>query len=223
MKKMMLGPLALAVLGTNSALAADLGRTYTKSSPPVYLPAEPVYSWTGFYVGGHLGGAFSGGSIFDKSRFAGGLQVGGDYQLAPNWIVGVEGQYSWLSGGAQAARFSTVNLRQDRNALGSITGRIGYVSGPTLLYVKGGWAYQDTTYGVARPNSFTLDNKNGGYTIGTGFEYLFASNWSSKIEYQYYNFGSTRFVAVSPAGLVTAGSFDNNVHSVKVGLNYRFK
>jgi outer membrane immunogenic protein len=222
----MLGALALAVLGTNSGLAADLGRPYAKAPPPADVLAEPIYRWTGFYVGGHLGGAFGSRSIFgNDTRFAGGLQVGADYQLAPNWVVGIEGQYSWLSGSAQTARFSTFNLTRDRNALGSITGRLGYASGPTLLYVKGGYAYQDTTYGVASlagPLGFTLNGNKSGYTIGAGLEYLFTPNWSTKIEYQYYNFGRTRFVGVSPTGIVTTRSFDNNEHSVKVGLNYRF-
>jgi len=222
----MLGALALAMLGTNSGLAADLGRPYSKAPPPADVLAEPIYRWTGFYVGGHLGGAFGSRAIFgNDTRFAGGLQVGGDYQLAPNWVVGIEGQYSWLSGSAQTARFSTFNLTRDRNALGSITGRLGYASGPTLLYVKGGYAYQDTTYGVASlagPLGFTLNGNKSGYTIGAGLEYLFTSNWSTKIEYQYYDFGRTRFVGVSRTGIVTTRSFDNNEHSVKLGVNYRF-
>lgn len=224
MKRMMLGVVALAGLSTNSGLAADLSRPYTKAPPPAYLPAEPIYRWTGFYLGGHLGGAFGSRSIFgNDSRFAGGLQVGADYQFASNWVVGIEGQYSWLAGSAQTARFSTFDLTRDRKALGSITGRLGYASGPALLYVKGGYAYQDTTYGIAGPIGFTLNgNKKSGYTVGAGLEYLFTPNWSTKIEYQYYNFGRARFVGVSPAGIVAARSFDNNVHSVKVGLNYRF-
>lgn len=132
----------------------------------------------------------------------------------------------WLSGDARTAHFGTFDLTRDRKALGSVTGRLGYTRGPSLLYVKGGYAYQDTSFGVASigvPTSVALSgNKKNGYTVGGGLEYLFTPNWSGKIEYQYYNFGKGRFVGVSPGGLVTAGSFDNNVHAVKVGLNYRF-
>ena len=227
MKGMMLVALAAAVLGTNSVLAADLSQPYTKAPPTAYSPAEPIYRWTGFYVGGHLGGAFGSRSIFgNDTRFAGGLQVGGDYQFAPNWVVGIEGQYSWLGGNSHTAHFSTFNLARDRKALGSITGRLGYAFGPTLLYVKGGYAYQDTTYGVAslsEPVGVSFNgNKKSGYTVGAGLEYLFAPNWSTKLEYQYYNFGRAHFIAADPVGIVTARSFDNNVHSIKVGLNYRF-
>ncbi|MCB1414154.1 MAG: porin family protein, partial [Xanthobacteraceae bacterium] len=59
MKKFLLGTVALIALGaTAPALAADMAaRPYTKA--PAYVPA-PVYNWTGFYIGGHVGGAFGG-------------------------------------------------------------------------------------------------------------------------------------------------------------------
>src|SRR6478609_7080811 len=99
MKKLLLGTVALVALGAAPALAADLAaRPYTKA--PAY--AAPIYNWTGFYVGGHIGGAFGGDNNFsglggsNDGRFLGGVQVGADYQFAPNWVLGVEGQYSWL-------------------------------------------------------------------------------------------------------------------------------
>src|ERR1700735_5390365 len=108
MKKFLLATVALVALGaTVPALAADLpARTYTKA--PAY--AAPLYNWTGFYIGGHLGGVFSDNSNFGglttrnngNGRFLGGLQGGADYQFAPNWVVGLEAQYSWLSGNVGA-------------------------------------------------------------------------------------------------------------------------
>src|SRR5215212_3771509 len=100
MKKFLLATVALVAFGvTVPALAADLGaRPYTKA--PAYV--APIYNWTGFYIGGHVGGAFAGSNGFggtsDNSdgRFLGGLQIGADYQFAPNWVFGIEGQYSWV-------------------------------------------------------------------------------------------------------------------------------
>ena len=73
--------IALLALGAvEPALAADLAaRPYTKAPP--YAPT-PIYSWTGFYIGGHIGGAFAGdNSLQGDSRFLGGIQGGADYQL----------------------------------------------------------------------------------------------------------------------------------------------
>src|SRR5712675_2579442 len=101
MKKFLLATVALVALGaTVPALAADLAaRPYNKA--PAY--AAPIYNWTGFYIGGHIGGAFSGSSNFNSlvlsdysARLMGGVQAGADWQFAPNWLVGVEGQYSFL-------------------------------------------------------------------------------------------------------------------------------
>jgi outer membrane immunogenic protein len=235
MKKFLLGTVALVALGAISpTLAADLAARPGYTKAPVY--AQPIYNWTGFYIGGHLGGAFDGNNSFNGTlnnnnndgRFMGGVQGGYDYQFAPNWVMGIEGQYSWLGDnnngvaftGAAAGLVYTNNVR----ALGSVTGRLGYTWGPGLLYVKGGYAYADYTESLTFggvPQMFALNNNHhDGYTVGAGLEYMFAQNWSAKVEYQYYNFGSTSFV--TPAVLVPFGSTRDDEHTVKAGINYRF-
>src|SRR4051795_10497251 len=100
MKKILIGAAAsAAVLATiaGPALAADMpARTYSKA--PVYTAPALVYNWTGFYIGGHVGGAFAGDNSLQggSARFLGGVQAGFDYQFAPNWVMGIEAQYSWL-------------------------------------------------------------------------------------------------------------------------------
>jgi outer membrane immunogenic protein len=228
--KFVLGTVALmAFSATAPALAADLGGApYNKA--PAY--AAPIYNWTGFYVGGHLGGAFSADNSFSglvltnhDARFLGGVQVGADYQFAPNWVVGLEGQYSWLGRSNNSAIFpARLVYSNDQRALGSVTGRVGYVWGPALLYVKGGYAYSDNRETLALagiPIAFTLDRRHrDGYTIGAGAEYMLAQSWSAKVEYQYYDFGSSRFIA--PAAMAALGSFRNDEHTLKAGVNYRF-
>jgi len=234
MKKFLLGTVALIALGaTVPALAADLAaRPYTKAPPAVYAP---IYNWTGFYIGGHVGGAFSGDNSFagttngsDDGRFLGGVQIGADYQFAPNWVLGIEGQWSWLGNNNNGVAFTGAGAgfvyNNDQRGLGSVTGRVGYTWGPALLYVKGGYAYSDysdsLTFGGA-PQAFALNSSHhDGYTVGAGLEYMFAQNWSAKIEYQYYDFGKTNFV--TPAVLTPFGSTRNDEHTVKAGLNYRF-
>ena len=57
MKSVFLSAVALTALAL-PAFAADMPpRTYTKV--PV-TPPQAVYNWTGFYIGGHLGGSFAG-------------------------------------------------------------------------------------------------------------------------------------------------------------------
>jgi outer membrane immunogenic protein len=212
MKKILLATVALVALGaTVPALAADLAaRPYTKA--PAYV-ATPIYNWTGFYIGGHVGGAFGGDNNIlapgfasgNEGRFMGGVQAGYDYQFAPNWVMGLEANYSFLDTGSSFAN----------RGLGSVTGRLGYTWGPAMLYAKGGYAWADSRFS----NGFGGNGGRDGYTVGGGLEYMFTQNWSGKIEYQYYDLGS---VNLFDAGGAFAGRFRNDEHTIKAGLNYRF-
>ena len=235
MKKLLLATVALSTFAA-PALGADLAaRPYYNKAPAYAAPAyAPIYNWTALYIGGHVGGAFSGNSGFNGSvlsdsgsRVLGGLQAGYDWQFAPNWVIGVEGQYSWLSGNQVNAVFPTAPslvYNNDQRGIGSVTGRFGWTWGPGLLYVKGGYAHSDnreTLTAAGTPVAFALDgNHSDGYTVGAGVEYMFAPNWSARAEYQYYDFGNTRFT--SPTTLASFGSFHNDEHTVKAGINYRF-
>jgi outer membrane immunogenic protein len=227
MKKLLFGAAACLVFAA-PAFAADLRpRTYTKA--PVYTAPEVVYNWTGFYIGGHVGGAFPGDNSLQGSdaRFLGGVQGGFDYQFASNWVVGAEAQYSWLggnSGGGVVFPGGTL-VTGNTDQLGSATARLGYAFGPALLYAKGGYAWRgNNNIGVSvggLPAAFTTSGDHrDGYTVGAGLEYLFAPNWSVKGEYQFYNFGNTTFTA-GPAPIIGA-RFRDDEHTVKLGINYRF-
>jgi outer membrane immunogenic protein len=226
MKRLVLSAAAIVTF-VAPAFAADIpARTYTKA--PVYTAPQVIYNWTGFYIGGHLGGAFASDNSLEASggRFLGGLQGGFDYQFAPNWVLGLEAQYSWLSTNNNGALLPGGALvTSNSNQLGSVAGRLGYTWGPALLYAKGGYAWRDNNnFGVSiggTPVAFTTDaNRRDGYTVGGGLEYMFAPNWSAKAEYQYYNFGNTTFTG-GPAAIVGTRIRDDE-HTAKVGVNYRF-
>src|ERR1700710_619290 len=174
-KKLLLGAAAIVVFAA-PALAADMQpRTYAKA--PAYTAPEVVYNWTGFYIGGHVGGAFAGDNSLagNSGRFLGGVQGGFDYQFAGNWVLGAEAQYSWLANNNNngvlfpGGTLVTSNNRQ----LGSVTGRLGYAWGPALLYGKGGFAWRDNNHLAATvagvPAAFTTTgNHRDGYTVGAG-------------------------------------------------------
>src|ERR1041384_4919777 len=111
MKKILLATAAV-LISASAASAADLAaHPYTKA-PPAYAPPAPIYNWTGFYIGGHIGGAFGGqnnvlapGFLFSNNdgRFMGGGQIGYDTQFSPNWVFGIEANYSFLDTGSNFA------------------------------------------------------------------------------------------------------------------------
>src|SRR6478752_207889 len=100
-----------ALVAAGAASAADLAaRPYAKA--PAYV--EPLFNWTGFYVGGHIGGAWTNqqwinsanttlfgdlapGQGFRQrgSGLMGGAQIGYNWQ-ASNYVFGLEGTISGL-------------------------------------------------------------------------------------------------------------------------------
>ena len=186
MRKLLLSSFALMALFT-VANAADM----PVKAPP--MRAVPAMNWTGFYIGGHIGGAWrddssavggiGGGS---DARFMGGGQVGADYQFWNMWVIGFEANYSALARNNDTTTFAGGFGFNDRTrGLFSATGRLGYAWGPALLYGKAGFAHRDgnesfvTAAGV--PVAFTMSNNSrNGYTVGGGLEYMFMPNWSAK-------------------------------------------
>jgi outer membrane immunogenic protein len=111
--------IAIALLAGVAAVAG-LGHAASAADLPVPPPPPPPPSWTGFYIGVHAGAAWQSApqwSFFDPNSAAGiavlqvntnvpgtpalggvgGLQAGYNWQFAPAWVVGVEGDISWAS------------------------------------------------------------------------------------------------------------------------------
>src|SRR5882757_626245 len=180
MKKFALGMLA-AVAMTGSAFAADMAPRYTKAPPAPVV----VYSWTGCYIGGNVGGGWErtrqtqigkvGGPAIipnndfgssDGSDFTGGGQIGCDYQFANNWVIGIQGMYDYAridsSHIIPAFPAFTSNVRV--KDIYTATGRIGYLFTPQLLgYVKGGGAWTSVDYVINGngPPVFNSENAFG--------------------------------------------------------------
>jgi outer membrane immunogenic protein len=226
MKKIALGMLA-AVAMTGSAFAADMAPRYTKAPPP---PPVVVYSWTGCYLGGNLGGGWErtrqtqigkvdGTAIVPNvdfgsstgSAFIGGAQIGCDYQFANNWVVGIQGMYDTgrIKSSHVIPGFPTFNSNITVKDVYTVTGRLGYLFTPQLLgYVKGGGAWTSVDYVIngTVPVPFNSENAFGvsrsGWTVGGGLEWMFAPGWSVFGEFNYMDFGTKNVNFVAAPGTV---------------------
>jgi outer membrane immunogenic protein len=244
MRKLLLMSAALAMMGV-PAFASDL----QLKAPP--RPA-PVWSWTGFYIGGNFGGGWaqsdwledaaqsgSGGlsppGFLDASVRAsgplGGGQIGFDYQTG--WAVfGIQADAD-LAGlrGTQQNCFPEDGFPQNCvttiKSMGTVTGRVGAAFDRALLYVLGGYAWEHE--GLENPapifsaNAFANETRSG-WTFGVGLEYALIGNWSAFLQYNYMGFGTRDLLFVgSPP---SAGNFTEDIRDsinvVKVGINYRF-
>jgi outer membrane immunogenic protein len=106
-------------------------------------------------------------------------------------------------------------------AFGSVTGRVGVTTGAALFYAKGGYAWADNRLSATVLGATVIDESkvHSGWTVGVGGEYMFAPNWSAKVEYMYADYGSERYLAtLLPPGV----DLGLTTHSVKGGINYHF-
>jgi outer membrane immunogenic protein len=213
-------------------------------------PAVPLvtYNWTGCYVGGHVGGVvseyrttsvFGNSNSFSSAGFAGGGQIGCDYQFAPGWVAGVEGRAAWSSQkNSHAAHVVTATgfripaqLTVINDFLASATARLGYgFADRWLVFVKGGAAWTQekvdiaftTLGGIAVDPNATMTRT--GWTAGTGVEWAFAPHWSTALEYNYYDFGShgVRLTSATNNVFVTIGSLRDTIHEAIIAVDYHF-
>jgi outer membrane immunogenic protein len=222
---------ATLVAAGQPATAADIQRRSrpAQAPPPVMTPV-PVYNWTGFYVGAHGGYAWAdtgwtdtvipGSFSHNSDGFLAGGQVGFNYQIN-NIVLGIEGDLSWadISGGTTSPRFGGETFDSRIDWMGTVTGRVGFAIDNWLIYGKGGFAWANDNLSYTFPGfAGSSESTRTGWTLGAGVEYGFWNNWSAKLEYNYMDFGS-RTVNYAPA---VSFDVDQQVHAVKLGLNYRF-
>jgi|ERR1017187_474120 outer membrane immunogenic protein len=248
MRKNLLASVAFAAICGTPALAADLpikAPAY-KASPPAAL-----YNWTGCYIGGNAGGGWGHKTFTDlattpgvsglipasspEANTSGGVvggQAGCNYQFASNWVVGIEGAGSWanIKGSSDPFFGGKAVFNAQTNWIAATTGRLGYTQDRWLIYAKGGAAWAGDKYQVpltfaGRPFDFQGSETRSGWTLGGGIEWAFWQNWSAKIEYAYYDFGTRSIGLVDSTGNVTLpdpSNISQRIQTVTVGINYHF-
>jgi opacity protein-like surface antigen len=232
------------VLTAAAAAAAPASAADMYGAPGGYKDG-PVYAntWTGFYLGGHLGAAWGRDKVTDLDGF----DVQGEVtknNTGASGVYGLQSGYNWQHGnivfgvevdlGAMDLNHQQSNrdigftdtASLNSGIYGDVTGRLGYAFGPTLIYAKGGFAFFD---GKANANGFQGTMKDTstftGWTLGGGFEYALTPSWSLKAEYQHFDFGSEN--STTPFGVnddcnTCRFSHDLTVDTVKLGMNYHF-
>jgi outer membrane immunogenic protein len=216
------------------------GVNYKFGGPALASSALPARNWTGFHIGVNAGaalsqnhadtGAFPEGAVdIADSGFTGGVQAGHDWQFAPNWVAGIEGDIGFLGINRSFANWNNADnfFGVKADWYGAVRGRLGYSTGPALLYVTGGAAFVSVRNNfdniAPTPDVFASKSETaGGWTVGGGIETALAQNWTAKTEYLYIDAGSQDvFNPDGFLGPVTA-HFDNRFHVFRFGVNYNF-
>ena len=155
--------------GLNYRLGPETGALYDRAP----VAALPQYHWTGFYVGGNFGYAqavdrlaqtATGAGVASASNsddfiitpkgFAGGLQLGYNWQGGGNWLAGFEADIQGTTQNDTTCTplvcFSQTNpagggndalyAKQTIDYFATVRGRVGFVNNNVLYYGTGGAA-----------------------------------------------------------------------------------
>lgn len=204
----------LAILTTVvSASAADLAaRPYTKAPAPI----AAMYDWSGFYIGVNGGGGWSrncwdivtnvfGAPVVPAApegchtatgAVAGG-QLGYRWQSGA-WVFGLEGQGDWANlSGSNGPSLLAGGGGSDRtkiDALGLVTGQVGYAWSNVLFYVKGGgMVARDKYEGFFTATGGVFDKASEtrwGGAVGAGLDFGVAPNVVVGVDYVHGFMGS---------------------------------
>lgn len=210
------------------AVAADMAVKMPVKAPPI--ASAPVYTWTGCYIGGNVGGGWAHTSFTEgpnsgvvgasdgshtASGWLGGGQVGCDYQFASNWVVGVRGMWEGanLTGSNQGPAATeqaggvTFVWHTKTSSVASLVGEVGYLFTPTTkFYGKAGigWVRDrftcDSPCSFIPPPSFVADNNRSGFDLGVGLAWMFAPNWDFFVEYDHMWLGTKTVFFSDPPG-----------------------
>jgi outer membrane immunogenic protein len=202
-------------------IAAGLGGTASADGPYVrpagHRPADvPVYfyDWTGIYVGGLVGGAYTrteweylpDSPQHTFSSFAGGAMVGLQKQWS-NAVFGVEAAYVWSDWERTSASIPVpdLSLTSDVSNLLLVTGKVGHAWQNALAFAKAGYATADVDFATSRTSTgailTTSSAREHGWTAGLGIDYAVLPNIVIGLEYDYVRLNAGgRTQLATPAG-----------------------
>ena len=170
------------------------------------------------------------------------MQGGYNYQTG-NWVFGLETDVGWMDIGQSRSKTYqspvlisppvTLTVRQEVSTdwVWTLRPRIGYASGPYMIYGTAGLAASrisvDASFADSRlpPNAgnFSESDSKFGWTAGIGGAYAFNENWSVRGEWLYTDFGTVRNTWVTPNGYAAfTTEADTRANLLRVGVDYKF-
>ncbi|MDH3741061.1 MAG: outer membrane beta-barrel protein [Hyphomicrobiales bacterium] len=199
--------------------------------------------WTGFYIGGHLGGTWADFDYshnqplvplveplsFDMSSFAGGGQGGYRHQFG-NFVAGFELSYTitdmddTVTSALVADRSRTVMI----DDIFMATVNLGVPWNDWLGYITGGYAGADVdissnviSSGVLTSSSSDWEN---GWTIGAGLEFAVTPNLRIGAQYNYVDLIIDDRFGVQTGGFTLQNhqSIDSEIHQVMARVSWQF-
>ncbi|MBY0227608.1 MAG: outer membrane beta-barrel protein [Hyphomicrobium sp.] len=188
--------------------------------------------FTGIYAGISIGYAHAGSEVTNEiiappvyiftrddigaDDVIGSVSLGYDRQIGSAFVLGVFGDYSFGDLSSNLSLTAASNLDLEVSNMWAVGGRIGVlVTDAMMVYANAGYTEADLDFEGA---DFDLD----GYFVGGGIEQALGRGFFMKLEYRYADYGSTRLFESSSLCCSETLNTDTDVHSFRVGINYKF-
>jgi outer membrane immunogenic protein len=212
-----------AALGLAAGLAAPVAAA-DAPGPEFGAASRVAAAWQGFHVGVHAGyswarydGRLSPGAVgleIEASSVSGGLFAGYDFQVAPQFVVGVEADATLWDPTGTSATVAGV-YRGESDWSGSLRLRAGMTFDRLMLYATGGLAIAEVDYAGPLGRTSRLQF---GYALGAGVEARVTEQVFLRAEYIFTHIGEDEF-ALGPAQRISG---DFSAHTVRLGVGVRF-
>jgi outer membrane immunogenic protein len=203
------------VVSMSAASAADLPAPIYAKAP---VRVDPAFNWSGFYVGGHVGGIWGSSRVFNDgvltesgaptNGVVGGILAGYNWQTGPV-VLGIEGDFGWSDAQGHGVDVdvpppppvvprgpNTYSLRWDSH----IVGKAGFASDKWLIFATGGVAIAGFNFqeGAVPPDPppNNISKAFTGFSVGAGVEYALTQHLLGRLQYIYDDFGGKNYVAL---------------------------
>ena len=178
----------------------------------------------------------------NDTGFTGGIQGGYNYQSG-NWVFGLETDVGWMDIGQSRSNsfvlpsvinppiVATISQEVSTDWVWTLRPRIGWASGPYMLYGTAGLAMSQVEVKASYADNRALGNAGSysdkstktGWAAGIGGAYAFSDNLSARGEWLYTDFGKVRNTWVTPAGYAAfTTEADTRANLLRVGVDYKF-
>ena len=214
---------AFSLVGPVAASAADLPAVQPPPTADIYSP-QPVFNWAGPHVG--LQGGYAWGTA-NEATFGnntspagifGGANIGYDFAMTPNWILGVEADANIGDiSDSMVPLFGPSSVTQKLDYFGTVRGRLGYAMGSNLFYGTAGWAWGHGVRSAVGTPLASNSQSLTGWTVGAGIEHAFTPNVVGRLQYLYTDYGTVNYnlgLGNIPVSLTT--------NSLSLGINLKF-
>jgi outer membrane immunogenic protein len=243
MKRLLLRVSLAAAALTSVSAAAIAADIVPPPPPPEMRPA--TFDWSGPYIGGFVSVVSEEGHYnkvpdcavgappcpptdpeMSGSGFAGGVLAGWNYDM-DGFVMGIEGDWGWgdrIAQNREPAELTTLNL----DSIATIRARLGIAFDDTLVYVTGGGAFAELTFGgEVGPAGATVHDEESkwasGWTVGGGIEHAFTDSLHGRLEYLFVKLDDTNFRLQDPNGF--GGSITQHadeIHMIRAALTWNF-